>query len=335
MKTPDNIKKIFVTGADGMLGSNICRELIKQDYTVKAMILPNRKTNSVSDLNIEIIEGNILDKKFLEMNMIDCDAVIHTAALTTVWPRRSKKVMSVNIEGTKNVSEFVRKYKLKRMVFIGSSCTFSPGNKTNPGNEKTPFSWVKFGMDYMNSKHKAQEMLLKMHSIDEFPVIIISPTYMIGPYDSAPSSGRMILALLSNRIPGYTKGGKNFVFSKDVATAAVNALKLGKLGECYIAGNENLSYDEFFKKVCDIEKKEFKLIKVPQFIILTIGLFNSIVARITKNPPALSYTMARVACIEQYFSSEKARLELKMPQTPIEKGIEQCITWFKSNGYIT
>ena len=67
--------------------------------------------------------------------------------------------------------------------------------------------------------------------------------------------------------------------------------------------------------------------------MLTIGFLNSIIARITKKPPALSYTMARVAGVGQYFSSSKAQRELRMPQTPIEQGIEQCINWFKSNGY--
>lgn len=63
-------EKIFVTGADGMLGTCICRELISQGYSVKGMILPNRNLNVLSSLNIEIIEGNVLDKDFLQKEMI-------------------------------------------------------------------------------------------------------------------------------------------------------------------------------------------------------------------------------------------------------------------------
>lgn len=330
----NKLRKVFVTGADGMLGSSICRELIRHGYLVKAMVLPNRNSKVLSGLNIEIIEGDILDKIFLEKEMKDCDSVIHAAALTNVWPRRSELVRSVNIEGTKNVMEAAEKNKIKRMVYIGSASSFNHGPKENPGDETTSFDGWKYGMDYIDSKYLAQKMLLEKYAKENFPVIIVNPTYMIGPFDSAPSSGKMLVELLSDKVPGYSAGGKNFVCSTDVATASVNALKLGRLGECYIIGNENLEYGEFFKKACAIWDKKFKLFKVPHFLIICFGLINSIVAHIARKPPNLSYAMARFAGLGQYYSSIKAQKELHILQTPIEKGIEQCVGWFESNGYL-
>ena len=330
----NKLKKVFVTGADGMLGSNICRQLINRGYAVKAMVLPKRQSNVLSGLCIETVKGDILDKKILEKEMKDCDSVIHAAALTTVWPRRSDLVMSVNFDGTKNVMEVAEKNKMKRMVYIGSASSFSHGPKEKPGDETSSFGGWSYGMDYIESKYLAQKMLLEKHAQHGFPVIIINPTYMIGPFDSAPSSGKMLIELLSGRLPCYSKGGKNFVCSSDVAVASVNALKLGRIGHCYIAGNENLEYGEFFKKACAIWDKKFLLRKVPCFLITCFGFYNSIIARIISKPPKLSYTMARMAGVGQYFSSFKAQKELNMPQTPIEKGIEQCVSWFESNGYL-
>ena len=195
-------EKVFVTGADGMLGSSICRELIKQNYTVKVLILPNRDLNVLSDINIEIVEGNIMDKDFLQKAMCDCDFVIHAAALTTVWPRRSELVMTINFEGTKNVMEVAEKLKLKRMVHIGTANSFGHGSKEKPGDETTSYVFGKYGLDYIKSKYLSQKLLLEKYSNDGFPVIIINPTYMIGPFDSGPSSGKMIIELLKDRIPG-------------------------------------------------------------------------------------------------------------------------------------
>lgn len=330
----DKSEKVFVTGADGMLGSSICRELLGQGYQVKGITLPNRNLQVLSGLDIEISEGNILDKDFLEQEMAGCDFVIHVAALTTVWPRRSELVVRVNFEGTQNVMEVAEKMDIKRMVHIGTANSFGHGSKAKPGDETTPYAFGKYGLDYIESKYLTQKMLLEKHKQDGFPIIIINPTYMIGPFDSGPSSGKMIIELLMNRIPGYTAGGKNFVCSADVATAAVNALTLGKLGECYIVGHENLDYQEFFKKIYGLRNRKFRLIKVPMFLVLGLGLYNSLMARFTQKPPGLSFTMTRMARVSQYYSSKKAIQELKIPQTPIEKGIEQCIDWFKSNGYL-
>ena len=189
-------------------------------------------------------------------------------------------------------------------------------------------------MDYIDSKYLAQKLLIERHNETGLPVIIVNPTYMIGPFDSGPSSGKMIIGLYKNKFPGYSSGGKNFVYSADVAVAAVNALSMGRLGECYIAGNENLQYNEFFKKACEIRNKTFKLIKVPNFIILIVGILNSMKASLIGKPPGLSYKAARMAAIGQYYSSSKAQIELKMPQTPIEHALDNCLNWFELNGYL-
>lgn len=229
----------------------------------------------------------------------------------------------------------VRELGMKRMVHIGTANSFSPGPRTDPGDENSPFEGWKFGMDYIESKYLAQEMLLAEHHKNGFPVVIVNPTFMIGPYDTGPSSGRMLIELLSGRLPGYTRGGRNVICSFDVARAAVNALTQGREGECYIAGNENLPYGVFFRLACDVCEVDFKLMMIPHFLTLAAGLFNSIVARISGKPPQLSFTMARMSAVDHYFSSQKAQQELGLPLTPIEVGIRESVKWFKENGYLT
>ena len=323
-----------MTGADGMLGSNICRELLNKGYLVKAICLPNSGSNTIDELQIEKVYGNILDKDFLLREMGDCNGVIHTAGITTIWPRRLKIINDVNLQGTMNIAEAVATLNLDRMVHIGTASSFGHGTKKEPGNEQVSFNAAHYHMDYLDSKLKAQQFLLERHANQGLPVVIINPTFMIGPFDSGPSSGKMIIGLNKGTIPAYSSGGKNFVCTTDVATAAVNALILGRNGECYIAGNENLEFKEFFVKVSERLNKPFRMRAVPQVLILILGAFNSLFARATFKSPKISFTVARMASLGQYYSSEKAQKELMMPQTPIEEGISQCIEWFRSNGYI-
>ena len=326
-------KKVFVTGANGMLGNNICRELLEQNYQVKAFCLKDNRKNLLEGLAIEYVQGDILDQEQLNKEMKDCSYVIHIAAITDLWPRRKEIINKVNIQGTKNIVEACKKNGIKRLVHIGSASSFNSGAIDKPGNENEPFTGWKYGMDYLDSKYLAQEYLKEEYKQNNFPVIIINPTFMIGAFDSGPSSGKMILSLYKNQLPGYTGGGKNFVCTTDVAMAAVNALQFGKLGECYIAGNENLTYKEFFLKACQVMNKPFRLKKVPYGLILSVGFINSAAARILRRPPQLSYGIARLSNVSQYYDVTKARTDLKMPQTPIETGIEKCVEWFKSNDY--
>jgi dihydroflavonol-4-reductase len=227
-----------------------------------------------------------------------------------------------------------RKLGLKRMVHIGTANSFAPGPLKNPGDENSPFNGWKYGMDYIESKYQAQEMLIKMHREAGFPVVIINPTFMIGPYDTGPSSGKLLVELLSGRLLGYPSGGRNVICSVDVARTAVNALTMGREGQCYIAGNENLSYEDLFRLVCEVCEVKFRLIKIPQLLVLAVGLINSALAKVTDKPPQLSFTMARMSAVEHYFSSQKAQNELDLPRTPIEIGIMEAVDWFKENGYL-
>lgn len=108
----------------------------------------------------------------------------------------------------------------------------------------------------------------------------------------------------------------------------------GRLGECYIFANENTDYGTFFKKVSMIYGSKFRMKRIPPLVILMIGLLSSLLARITGIPSRLSFTMARIANIGQYYSSNKAIKELGISQTPIEVAIRDCCKWFKSQGYI-
>lgn len=324
---------IFVTGANGMLGTNICLELVRQKYEVKALCLNECESKFLSQNGINVIEGNILDKQKLTENIKGCDKVIHIAALTGIWPRRCEKIKEVNVRGTMNIVAAAKENNIKRIVHIGSASSFQGGCKNFPGNEASPFLGKKYKMDYIDTKYEAQEYLMEEYRKNQLPVLIINPTFMIGAFDSGPSSGKMLISLYKNQLPGYSSGGKNFVCSTDVAKAVVNALTLGRTGECYIAGSTNLTYAEFFKIACKVMNKPFKMKKIPHFAILAVGFINSISGRIIGKAPKLSYGVARMSNIEQYYHCEKAVSELQMTQTPIEVGIRSSIEWFLQNKY--
>lgn len=326
--------KVFITGANGMLGASVTREALHQGFTVKAQILPNSSTQVLDGLDIEIVEGNILDVSFLEKEMADCQYVINIAALTTIWPRRMEIIHEVNYQGVQNIATLAQKFQMKRMVQIGTANSFDHGPKNQPGNELNAYEGHQFKMDYMDSKYRAQCLLLDLHAKENFPVIIVNPTYMIGPFDSGPTSGRMLIELYNNKLPGYAGGGKNFVYSKDVAVATVNALQMGREGQCYIVGNENLYFGEMFKKAAQVFGKPFHIKKFPGIAINMVGAINSLGAKLTGKAPKLSYSMAKMASVKQFYSPDKARKELLLPSTPIEEAIADCMQWYKANGYI-
>lgn len=327
--------KILVTGPDGVLGSNIVRELLSRDHDVSVLLFDEEKPPiTLNGLPIQRFYGNIVNPKDLDKCIEGQDAVIHAAASTSVFPARNPIVNKVNIGGTENVIDACLKHKVGRLIYVGTANSFGYGSEEEPGKEGNPYMSQRYGVDYMDSKQKAQEIVLDAVKNKGLQAIVVNPTYMIGPYDSRPSSGAMILAVHQGKIPGYSRGGKNFVAVKDAATAISNAITMGKVGECYILGNKNMTYQEAFNLIAEtISGKRVKR-KLPDFVVKTYGAMNSFFAKIFKYYPGITKELAIISCERHYYSPEKARKEIGLPETPLNEAIQECYDWFKANDYL-
>lgn len=328
-------KKVFITGADGVLGSNLVREFLGRDYEVSVFLLnSSRDPVTLSGLGLNYFYGNILDKDTLSQAVEGHDYVVHAAASTIVYPARLEVINKVNIEGTQNVIDAVLKHNVKKLIHIGTANSFSYGNVEKPGNETNPYKGYVYGLDYIDSKKKAQDLVLSAVKEKTLNAVVLNPTFMIGPYDSKPSSGSMIIALKKGKIPGYTIGAKNYIAVKDAAVAIANAIDLGKNGECYILGNHNLSYKKAFEVFAKAIGTTPPKRKLSTRVVILYGSINSYLAKILNFTPSVTRELAKISCEEQYYCSCKAKKELKMPITPIEVAVKECYDWFKENGYL-
>ena len=314
-----------------MLGSNLVRLLLKKGHEISVLIHPASASKGLDGLKITRYSGDILKPETLATAFSENEALIHAAASTNIWPSRSETVRRINIEGTRNMIDAALNYQMKRMIYIGSG---SSVNAQGAPSGKYTFPAAKFGLDYIDSKFEALNLVLDAVKTRGLPALAILPTYMIGPYDSLPGSGKMILAIAQGKLKFYTNGGRNFIYVGDMAQAIANSLEIAQIGNYYIAGNENLSYREFFGKVASIVSKPEPRIGIPDWLVKAIGRIGSLSGQVLGKPPLLSYPMAQISCEKQFISSDQAVLELNMPQTNIEVAIKECYDWFIENGYL-
>jgi len=323
--------KILLTGADGLFGSNLVRLLIQRRHSVSVLLYNKSASATINDLDVERYYGDVLVPETIDNALSCCDAVIHAAALTNIWPDRSELVRKVNIEGTRNIIDSVLRNKINRMIYIGSG---SSVNSSDAGHDNNTFPGARFGLDYIDSKFEALNLVMDAVKNRGLPALAVLPTFMIGPYDSQPSSGKMILQVAKGRMKFFSGGGRNFVYVNDVATAVANSLTGGTIGKYYIAGNENITYREFLTKAAGILKKPAPVIAVPDWLIKTVGRLGSFYGNIFRREPLLTYSMACISCEKQYVNSDDAVNELGMPQTNIETAIRECYEWFIDNNYL-
>ena len=319
---------VLVTGANGLLATNTIIVLLSRGYRVTGLIRDTRKFLLPPHPRLRLVVGDITQPESLEKAVKGCHYIIHCAATTDQSLRRYAAYQRINVTGTENVIRAAVKHAVKKVVYVGTANTFGHGTLQSPGNEtlppKAPFrnAW------YAKSKTIGQQKALS--SGYRLSAVAVNPTFMIGPYDGKPSSGAIIRMGYGKKIIFHPPGGKNFVNVEDAACGVVDALAGGKPGEAYLLAGENLTYRQFFQKMCVQTGQHALLIQIPSFVLLAAGYLGNVL-RFLGIKTALSSTNMKILCVRNYYSNKKARNELKTNFYPIEAGIDKAIRWFKAH----
>jgi len=329
------MKKALVTGAAGFIGSHVVQELLKDNVEIKAMIMPGEDTRNLEGLDIETIEGNILNPDMVNDAIKGVDTVFHLAAIYAIWMKEWRSIYEVNIQGSRNILWAARNADVKRVVYTSSVAAIGIKGGKALSNEETPFNQYNLGNHYVLTKYLSQQEALGFAQ-NGLDLVVVNPCLPFGENDIAPTpTGQIIIDILSGLNRFSFNGGFNVVDVKDVARGHLLAAKKGKTGEKYILGNQNVTLEEFMHlvyKAAGFQKR--LLINIPAFVMKagTIPL-KYWADHVSHKPPLSSPREIEYASQYLFFDNTKAREVLGLKFTPIEDSLERSINWFRNHGY--
>jgi dihydroflavonol-4-reductase len=331
--------KALVTGGSGFIGSAVVMELLKRGQPMRALARSKGQPGNLAGLpipargNVELVEGNLLDRDSLHRALEGCDRVYHLAAVYANWLPDRSMILRANVDGTRNLLQACLERKVERVVYTSSAAALGAHGKT-PADESAPFNLADTGDVYYLSKYRAEQVALEF-AAKGLPVVILNPSNPIGPRDIKPTpTGALILSVLKGKLPGYVDGGINVVDVEDVAIAHVMAMDKGQPGEKYILGNTNLPIRDYFQLIAAVGGGKAPAMRIPvPFAVATAYLYEA-VAAITKKPPVTSVSWVKVGSHTSFWDSSKAIRELSLPQTPIRESLKKAIAWFREKGYL-
>jgi len=326
------MNKVLVTGANGLLGTHIVYHLLAQGYSVRGLVRNREKVQlTVFSKNLAWIEGNILNRKSLENAVRGCDFVIHTAAITDPSVYKKSIYERINVTGTENMLQESIVGGVKKFIYVSTANSIGYGTKSHPRNENNSIKEPFLSLPYANSKWQAEKKVLEAAA--DLHVNIVHPTFLIGKWDSKPTSGRIIQMACKQKIVFCPPGGKNFVNAADAAKAICTVLKKGKNNASFLLAGENLSYHTFFQKLKTYSSNKFLLVPIPRSLVMLMGYIGEIL-RFFRIMTPLSIINTRILCVKNYYSNEKAEKELGLKFKPIDSGIKETLSWFEQQKMI-
>ncbi|REC50149.1 NAD-dependent epimerase/dehydratase family protein [Chryseobacterium pennipullorum] len=318
------MKKVCVTGATGLLGTNVIIKLLQDGYSVIALVRKKSGWLGEENKNLKLVEVDLSSDLSFMLENVDC--FIHIAAETRQDLLDYHDYRNVNCTLSAHLLTQADRAGIKKFLFVSTANTLGFGNTAFWGTEKAPQLYPFTHSLYAQSKLEAEDYLLK--NCRSMEVIILNPTFMIGAYDSKPSSGKIIFWAWKKRLVFYPKGGKNFVHVGDVARGLINAIEMGRSGERYLLAHENLSYRAFFTKINRITGQKPVMIPIPDMVLSFLGIIGDGLRKL-KIKTNLSSSNMKALQIRNYYSNRKSVDELGIQYQPVDGAIKDAIHFFE------
>lgn len=335
-----NDNRLFlVTGAAGFLGSTVCRQLLNLGLRVRAFVLSGDPSEKYIPQQVERCYGDLCDKdslsRFFEVSEGDGIVVIHCASIVTVNPDFNQKVMDVNYGGTLNILSLCKDHPgFEKLVYVSSTGCIPELPKGTAIKEISSFSPHGLPDCYSQSKALATQAVLDAAKAG-LNACVVHPTGILGPDDFALGhTTKVLIQIIKGEMPSAIKGSFNLADVRDLAAGVVAAVYKGRQGECYILGNESVSFKEFSRLVSEESGCKKVGFFLPGGFAYKLAQIMENKARKNGSVPKMSTYAVWNLIRNNVFDSTKARNELGYSTRSFRETIHDEVMWLKSEGLI-
>lgn len=326
----------LLTGATGFVGAAVARMLLSRGEKLRVLVRPTSNRKNIADLDVEIVEGDLLQPETLKPACENIQHLYHVAADYRIWTRHPDQMMRANIDGSHHLLKAATEAGAKKIVYTSSVAVLGIHKDGSPANEDSPVGLEDMVGVYKRSKFLAEQAVDQLIA-DGAPIVIVNPSTPIGPRDVKPTpTGRILVEAATGKMPAFVETGLNVAHVDDVAQGHLLAMDRGEIGQRYILGGEDLSLREILQIVCQHVDRKPPTISLPHDLVLPIAWVAEAWTKLTGgDEPFATVDGINMARKKMYFSSDKARQALGYQPRSGREAIIDALDWFKAEGYLS
>lgn len=316
--------KILVTGANGFVGSSLCRRLLAESITVHAATRSPVRTSSNPTLFKPFTIGNIDEHSNWRSVLEGVDVVIHLAARVHMMQDAAADPLSefikINCDAALNLANQAAATGVRRFIYLSS---IKVNGETTEGRKPFTETDEPDPQDpYAVSKLRAEEALRKISQETGMELVIVRPPLVFGP--GVRANFLKLLQLADKGIPlplGKVKNQRSLVFVENLSDALFRCATLpAAAGKTYlISDGQNFSTAELFRSIAYALGRRGRLLPIP------ISLMR--VAARTFGKSAVLDRLTQSLVVD----SQKICRELNwIPPYTLTQGLQITADWYRS-----
>jgi dihydroflavonol-4-reductase len=313
----------LVTGATGFIGSHLVRLLVERGDEVHVTMRAGGDTAVLDGLPVKAVRADVCDRRSIRRAMRNVEHVFHLAGTASLALPRAR-TFALNVEGTRIVLEEALRARVARAVYTSSVAAVGPAPPGRTADESNVWDAGRHQIPYVDAKHEAEVTAMRLMARG-LPLVIVNPAHVLGAGDPGRSSTTLVRRFLRRQIPAYVDGTLNIVGVEDVARGHVLADERGVVGERYILGNRNFTFDRLFADLGRISGVEPPVLKLPVPVALAL-------TSLAQRAGGLGMPTAaevRASSLNWAFVNNRAKRELGWKTSPHEDCLEATVAWYR------
>ncbi|MEO0535098.1 MAG: SDR family oxidoreductase [Cyanobacteria bacterium P01_A01_bin.123] len=331
-------KTAFVTGATGLLGSNLCRVLVSQGWQVKGLVRSMDKAKRfLGNSGVEFVQGDVEEVSAFSQALDGVDVVFHTAAFFREYYQPGshwEKMKRINVDATMALLRAAEAQGVARAVFTSSSGVIQ-AHPRQAATEASPCNRFADKNLYFKTKVLAEREIYQFLETSRMDVVMVLPGWMMGPGDAAPTSGgQLVLDLLAGKLPGVIDGGASLADARDVAAAMMTAAERGCRGERYILTGPLATMKDIALELEAIAGIKVPKMKIPNWLAIAIAWVLETWAGLTGGVNPMPLAGIQTLLEKANLSSVKAERELGATFRPLRETLKDTVSWYEAQGYL-
>jgi len=328
----DKTPSILITGANGFVGTRLCRKFLTENYEVIAGVRKTADLSQLDGLAIKYRFGDVTQPETLNEMVAGVDYIIHNAGI--VKAKKPEQFFYVNEQGTKNLLDAVWQYnpRIKKIIYISSQAAAGPVIDNRPVTENdSPHPITAYG----KSKLAGENVVLSY--TDRLPVVAIRPPGIYGPGDKEIFS---FFQTVNNRIKPYigdTSRRLQLVHVDDLCRGIFLAVTSNTpSGAVYfIAEKKSYSMKELVLLLESASGKKGMPLYLPASIFKLIALISEGLFKMVNATPMLTLEKAGELLASWEINVSKAKKEIGFEsQIDFETGARETFLWYRKKGWL-
>jgi nucleoside-diphosphate-sugar epimerase len=325
--------KALVTGGGGFLGGGIVRRLVERGFEVRSL---NRGDYPwLGELGVEQMRGDIADAAAVNTAVAGCDLVFHVAAKVEMWGAY-EPFHRINVRGTENVLEAMRRHGASRLVYTSSPSVVHSRDDLEGVDESTPYP-DRHEAAYPQTKAMAEMAVLAANS-PTLQTVAIRPHLIWGPGDT-----HLVPQLVARAKAGqlrFVGGGDNLVdtvFIDNAVDAHLQAAdRLGPEAECagkayFVSNGDPWPMKRIVNGILAAAGVDPVERTIPLGVAVVAGRVLEALHRVfpTASGPRMTPFLAHSLATAHWYDISAARRDLGYePRVTIEEGLKRLRAWF-------